>query len=177
MNGDLIQQIKTHLIAQGYAFSFPPATEDTIEKTEQKIGLSLPPLLRTIYLQIGNGGFGPGLGIIGVEGGYLSDFGDLADTYLRLRNDEAQWDQLVLPFCEWGSNIFACVRCESSFQVSISEDCRLWPKSYNLTRFFELWLEGTDILSYDSTFEEHVREFPNQFTGRKQKRTTKRRRS
>lgn len=51
-------------------FAFPPATEQQIEQTEQQLGFPLPPLLRLLYTQIANGGFGPGFGILGVIGGY-----------------------------------------------------------------------------------------------------------
>lgn len=50
--------------------AFPPATEQQIRRTEQQLGFSLPPLLRLLYTQIANGGFGPGYGIIGAAGGY-----------------------------------------------------------------------------------------------------------
>jgi len=179
MPQDLLERIRTRLGAQ--ALPFLPATEDAVERTEQKIGLSLPPLLKTIYLEIGNGGFGPGLGIIGIEGGSASDFGDVADTYIVLSADQPErgnkWVEQVLPFCSWGNNIFACVRCENDFPISISEDRRLWPKEYNLALFFELWLGGADILAYDSTFEERTIKFTNTFTGRKETMITKHRTS
>ncbi|EFH82016.1 SMI1/KNR4 family protein [Ktedonobacter racemifer] len=50
--------------------AFPPATQQQIMETEQKLGFSLPPLLRLLYTEVANGGFGPGYGILGAEGGY-----------------------------------------------------------------------------------------------------------
>src|SRR5205807_2116845 len=50
--------------------TFPPATEDQIRETEQQLGFPLPPLLRLLYTEIANGGFGPGLGIVGTPGGF-----------------------------------------------------------------------------------------------------------
>lgn len=41
-----------------------------VESAEAKMGLGLPPLLRELYTQVGNGGFGPGYGVFGLEGGY-----------------------------------------------------------------------------------------------------------
>lgn len=49
---------------------FPPATEGQIRETEQQLGFPLPPLLRLLYTEIANGGFGPGLGIVGTPGGF-----------------------------------------------------------------------------------------------------------
>lgn len=54
-------------------FAFPPATEEQLSRTEEVMGFSHPPLLRALYLQVANGGFGPGTGIIGAFGGYCTD--------------------------------------------------------------------------------------------------------
>jgi hypothetical protein len=63
----LFARIRTH----GRQSPFPPATEDQIRETEQQLGFPLPPLLRLLYTEIANGGFGPGLGIVGTPGGFL----------------------------------------------------------------------------------------------------------
>lgn len=55
-------------------FEFPPATEEQVQATEEALGLPLLPLLRALYTQVANGGFGPACGITGVCGGYY--FGD-----------------------------------------------------------------------------------------------------
>lgn len=55
---------------QEAAFAFLPATEQQIRETEQQLGFSLPPMLRLLYTQVANGGFGPGFGIIGAANGY-----------------------------------------------------------------------------------------------------------
>jgi|SRR5579883_1116237 len=51
-------------------FVFPPATNEQIRATEQRLGFALPSLLRQLYQQVANGGFGPGTGLRGVAGGY-----------------------------------------------------------------------------------------------------------
>ena len=55
-------------------FEFPPATEEQIWTTEEALGIALPPMLRALYMQVANGGFGPAYGITGARGGY--SFGD-----------------------------------------------------------------------------------------------------
>lgn len=59
-------------------FALSPATEEQIIETEQQLGFLLLPLLRQLHLQIANGGFGPGYGIIRAIGGFplLNGFGD-----------------------------------------------------------------------------------------------------
>lgn len=49
---------------------YPLATAAEIAQAEAVLGFPLPPLIRAIWRQIGNGGFGPGYGITGVETGY-----------------------------------------------------------------------------------------------------------
>src|SRR5579863_8967143 len=51
-------------------FVFPPASEETLKETEDQLGFPLPLLLRMLYSQIANGGFGPGTGLRGVYDGY-----------------------------------------------------------------------------------------------------------
>ncbi|MFJ3882385.1 SMI1/KNR4 family protein [Streptomyces sp. NPDC090077] len=42
---------------------FPPVTFAEVEQTEQKLGYRLPELLRRVYTEIGDGGFGPDGGL------------------------------------------------------------------------------------------------------------------
>ena len=51
-------------------FVFAPATEEQLHETEIRLGFSLPPLLRSLYAHVANGGFGPGTGLRGANGGY-----------------------------------------------------------------------------------------------------------
>ena len=51
------------------SFEFLPATDEQIRATEQALGFSLSPFLRTLYTNVANGGFGPA-GITGAIGGY-----------------------------------------------------------------------------------------------------------
>ncbi|MFI6849517.1 SMI1/KNR4 family protein [Kitasatospora sp. NPDC050467] len=46
---------------------FPPLTAAEIEHAEQQLGYRLPPLLRRIYTEIGDGGFGPESGLASLK--------------------------------------------------------------------------------------------------------------
>src|SRR5687767_11836446 len=91
MNMILVDRIRHDASSRGRLISIPPASEAAVAEEEARLGFRLPPLLRDILLTIGNGGFGPGKGgtLIGVSGGYASDFGTLAETYEQLESDEA----------------------------------------------------------------------------------------
>jgi hypothetical protein len=68
----------THLEAKaaGLVEKLPPllvATPQAIALAEVALRYSLPTLLRRLYLEVGNGGFGPGYGVLGLQGGHLDD--------------------------------------------------------------------------------------------------------
>lgn len=103
-------------------FSYAPATEKQLQATEQAIGYSLPPLLKPLYMQIANGGFGPGYGLRGALGGYTTDE-TIVDYYLSLApipstckeyevtfefSSEA-WPSGFLPICPIGCGGEICI--------------------------------------------------------------------
>ncbi len=171
MNNSVIDKLAAYVQSLDTAPTFNCATESAIEQAERDLGFSIPPLLRACYLQIANGGFGPGYGLVGVAGGYKSDYGDLVETF-RVAKEGAEynggeWRTGLLPFCEFGCNIFSCVDCnDEKNAVWTSEECEVWPQTYDLSKFFDLWIEGVDVLGYDSV-EKETREIINPFTGKK----------
>jgi hypothetical protein len=54
-------------------FAFPPATEAQLIATERELGYPLPGMLRALYSQLANGGFGPVYGLAGIATGYLME--------------------------------------------------------------------------------------------------------
>lgn len=49
---------------------FPPATEEQLSLSEEAMGFPYPPVLRMLYSQLANGGFGPAYGLVGAFCGY-----------------------------------------------------------------------------------------------------------
>lgn len=99
--------------------SFPqqmagPASEDELLLTEQLLGFPIPPLLRRVYSEVGNGGFGPGYGLTGAEGGRPDAVGySIAGAYrLRREIDPAapgwSWPNRLVPLVSWGGGTFSC---------------------------------------------------------------------
>ena len=50
-----------------------PLDETNARASEKQLGFALPNLLTQLYSSIGNGGFGPGYGMLGVVGGAADD--------------------------------------------------------------------------------------------------------
>ena len=78
------------------------------------LGFHLPPLLRELYTQVANGGFGPGYGILGLEGGFADPMitmgdqgGTLLDWYHAYRGADERMPELRLMLdAEGGSILF-----------------------------------------------------------------------
>jgi hypothetical protein len=71
-------------------------------------------LLRRLYLEVGNGGFGPGYGLLKLS--YDNEFTGLS-MYRRAReNASAKWSSFplsLLPVCTWGCGIYSFIDCSS----------------------------------------------------------------
>jgi hypothetical protein len=93
-----------------------PAPADAVEEAENLIGYRLPPLLRRLYLEAGNGGFGPGYGILGLRDGHRDDTRRAALDLYREAHDTSSphWSFLpasLLPICYWGCGIYSFTDC------------------------------------------------------------------
>jgi len=105
----------------GYKFrACPPTTKQVVGETEERLRFRLPQTLRQIYLTVANGGFGPGYGVMGVEGGFVDDLGhsvaDLFEAYRQADPEDPawQWPNQFLPICHWGCVIYSAVDCSQS---------------------------------------------------------------
>src|SRR5262249_29781794 len=119
MSDTLIAKIREYLMSpQSRASSmmpkrppFSPASKEAVEEAERSLGFQIPTLLKRCYLEIANGGFGPGCGVIGVKGGCAGDCGTLVECYESFtREDESsdeEWQEGLLPFCGWGCAMFS----------------------------------------------------------------------
>ena len=95
---------------------FPPTTVLVVEAAENELGFHLPPLLSQLYTQVANGGFGPGYGIFGLEGGYADPIpippdeidqtkgGILTDWYFSYRGTDPQMPELNFDFMSDGKS-------------------------------------------------------------------------
>jgi hypothetical protein len=100
------------------ASSSPPATSGLIKSSEKELGFRLPQLLRSLYTEIGNGGFGPFYGFVGVDGGAtLGEGKTLVAMYKEMRNLKSEnriwkWPDRLLPVCSFGGGCWVCIDCK-----------------------------------------------------------------
>jgi hypothetical protein len=75
------QRVADHPPARRYR----PVTKVTVADAERRLGFDLPDLLRALYTQVGNGGFGPAYGFVGLKGGARPQRLILVPRYQALR--------------------------------------------------------------------------------------------
>lgn len=169
----LIEKIKAHLAPSrsgkrkpSPAMTPAPAiSESEIAKAESQLGFDLPSLLRTVYLEIGNGGFGPGEGFLPIRLGKAVKGIDLG-TVFRGCSKRPGWPAHLLPIIYCGCDVYFCVDCDHSKhrvvmfdgdlggleESDVSEPRKKWPypdsslgvcfrtRAKSLEEFLEMWL-------------------------------------
>jgi hypothetical protein len=153
---------------------YPPLAPAQVAAAEARLGVPLPPLLRDLYRHVGDGGFGPGHGLLRLADGEDS----VVRHYTDLREYDPgggwAWPPARLPFCHWGCNQFSCVGAAAPpYPVWSFEYAGEGPaaSSFALARdglagWLGDWLAGA--CAFEPVFEpapERDRTIPNPFTG------------
>ncbi|GAB3621544.1 hypothetical protein GCM10027417_28060 [Glutamicibacter endophyticus] len=125
-------------------------TSDDVAEAERLIGAPFPTLLRRLYLEVGNGGFGPGLGLLGLAGGHTDDLGRCASD---IHASHGQWPgrpEHVWALCHWGCAIYSFVHCPSGRifgwdpnVVEPEDDVPFFEQQYTLETWLAAWLDGS----------------------------------
>ena len=140
----------------------PKATLEQVERTEERLGFEMPRLLRRIYLEVANGGFGPGYGLSGCEGGHVDDYGhDIARSYAERRQTDPEdsgwsWPEKTVPLFSWGGAVFTCGEFDtdgcplSEFDPHRYRGPRRMARAFraqapSLADFLERWLRGESV--------------------------------
>jgi hypothetical protein len=134
---------------RGWIDPLPPLTPaplDAVEEIEALAGRPLPPLLRRLYLEVGNGGFGPGYGLLGLRDGHAT--GRNAFTTFERGRRDLGGPAVPMLICDWG--------CAITTELDL-EDGQIWgfdpnpapgdvqfgfPQHMTITEWFAKWLDG-----------------------------------
>lgn len=152
------------LISAGVPSRFAPGTIEELDAAEAELGFALPVLLRRLYSEVGNGGFGPGAGLLGVKGGYTDlDGRTLAESYLALRAQG--WPMGVLPLCELGDGARSCVDMRVYGDGILTVDAAgITRTSLTVFSWLHAWVSGVNIEA--ETFEVKHGTIINPFTNK-----------
>jgi hypothetical protein len=97
----------------------PPLDLKAINSAEEQLGFPLPPLLRELFIQIGNGGFGPGYGLLRLMGNHPKDDGAIVSTYKMSTGPDVpreydSWHPRHIDIVDWGCNIYSVLDCTTA---------------------------------------------------------------
>jgi hypothetical protein len=131
------------------------ATWEAVRAVEERLGFRLPVLLGKLWAEVANGGFGPGYGLVGIEGGYALDptrltlpelYFSMLDSYWEPVLD-GPWPEKLVPICHWGcghESLIDCSTIEGQI-VDFPEGSDLRPKGVTFARWMEDWVNGVEL--------------------------------
>jgi len=139
-----------------------PLSPKAIEQAEARLGFQLPPLLKSIYLKISNGGFGDSYGFLGLVGGPRNEAGmDAVSLYESFReadpdDEHWHWPEGLIPVCHLGCGMYHCLQCGNSdtpvvwFEPNPHEDGESWVDSFvpfcpTFSEYLSAWLDDVDL--------------------------------
>jgi len=141
---------------------FPVALPSQVEDTEAALGFRLPEILKALYLRVGNGGYGPGYGLVGVAGGATDDTGkNIVDLYSEYAAPDPEdphwrWPRHLLPVAHLGCAMYACLDCSAPgapvvwFEPNPHSAGEPWDDSFiplapSASEWFGAWLADKDL--------------------------------
>jgi len=142
---------------------YQPVTAETIAETEAGLEALLHPFLRRVYVEVGNGGFGPGYGLAGLAGGYGASEGEsLLERYRRLRAE--QWPEKLLPLFDWGDAIWSCLDATSLQGTIVTHDDVEGPTltDFSIRSWLKAWVDGVNL--WEEMYEDEEAIVMNPFT-------------
>lgn len=140
-----------------------PATTADVDNAEQAMGYALHPFHRRLLIEVGNGCFGPGAGLIGLPGGAMSVDGHSLVELSRLLLDELGPSSFlpVVVLCDWGCGTWAFVDCETGAVLTVGEE-GLKDSGQIIYQWFEDWVSGVAL--WRRVFKEEQRIVQNPAT-------------
>ena len=141
----------------------PPTTVEAVGIAEEAVGFRFPPFLTRIWTEIANGGFGPGYGIFGIDGGLAEECSGqtTASLYLATVQDGGwaevlgkPWPQKLVLICEWGGDERSAIDCSTPegklFDLVEGERWKLKRKSMTFSQWMEAWVKGVELWPYSN---------------------------
>jgi hypothetical protein len=134
----------------------PRATRLAIQHAERALGFELSLLHRRLLEEVGNGGFGPGGGLLGVKGGAVDvDGRSLIDVSRQVALGKILPPEIrAVPLCDLGGGAWLYVDAASEFEnVLIVDELGVHDTSRRLLELLGAWAVGTEEDFYSGLFE------------------------
>lgn len=133
----------------------PPCEPAAVDRAEGRLGVRFPPLLRLLYTQVAEGGFGPGDGIFGLD--RLVEEHESHAVDLAEGQELGTWPTGLLPLCQLDETLTACIDCTTpegaivgfefddlDFDDPDTFDDAFSPRFPSLQAWLEAWLDGSE---------------------------------
>ena len=166
MHAVLVERLRArvrHNILQADPFaecdSLQVATAETLDWAEAELGFPLPPLVRALYAGVGDGGWGPGAGLLPLAGEQgLVDETLWCQRYAR-GPAGTRWPARLVHVVGWGCLYSSCVDCsdpacpvvfydgDHAILEGATTDDYLDPEADSLAGYLEAWLAGADLVA------------------------------
>ena len=131
----------------------PPLTAEALAQAEARLGFPLPPLLRALYTQVGDGGYGPGRGLEVLAEG---EWSLVAHVEAIRRANWPDWPGRFIPLIAWGCLYWSWVDCseppypvwfdDTDFEREDSpRSDYFYRQAESLAGWLSAWLDGVDL--------------------------------
>ena len=141
---------------------FIPLPRAVVDEAEAALGFNLTPMLRRIFMEVANGGFGPSYGLLGLRGGMKNERGrDAVGLYEVFRQPDPSdphwsWPAGLLPVGHLGCGMYMCVDCTKPegpviwFEPNPHVRGKPWTDSFfplaeSTERWLFAWIDGEDL--------------------------------
>jgi hypothetical protein len=146
---NLVESVRARA-TRGTTRPLPSPTAAEIAAAEEALGGSLHPLYARLLREVGNGGFGPGQGVLGVGGGHGDRDGRNALELRELLWPPAARPVGLMPLCEWDDGVWSLLDRESGSVITLDET-GFTNTGDDLHAWLEKWLDGVDL--YGAMFD------------------------
>ena len=152
-NRAIRQETRTDQSKWGVPNLAAPASRELVESAELTLGFALWRDHRQVLMEIANGGFGPGDGLLGIPGGRLDDHG-LSRIEVRKRLlSETELARAIVPVCDWGCGIWSCVDCVTG-EILTCDEMGTRRMGIEFGDWLEQWANGVNLWSEMFEYEE-----------------------
>lgn len=149
---DLIRRVAAKAAAE-HSSRRPLASESDLARAEESLRFRLHPLLRRLYSEVADGGFGPEYTLYPLTAAVLRTTAMASRTAAGLRDGERlYWPYEAVAIMDWGCGMDAVVDCRSAEGTVLLVDPNpglpdradeWFLDSESLAGWLESWLDGT----------------------------------
>ena len=110
---DLIRRVAAKAAAEHSPLR-PPVSEPDLARAEEHLGFRFHPLLRRLYAEVADDGFGPEYALFSLEAAVRQTPGSAAQSTVDLKGHERRyWPFDAVAIMDWGCAMNAAVDCRS----------------------------------------------------------------